>query len=437
MSTSQAVAAKDPKIRQARKVVEQLFGWHKPRDFAVRFWDGSTWEPDAGQDTKFTIVLKHVGSLRRMFWPPNDLAVGEAYLYGDIDIEGDLIAYTAMLRKMALRERTTGQKMSLGYKLWSLPRDDRKREMGRGPVQLDGTPQSPERAKKAISYHYDLSNDFFGKFLGDRMTYTSAVFDSPDEDLDAAQDRKHDLICRKLNLKEGERLLDIGCGWGGMVIYAAKHYGVHATGVTLSQRQAEYAQERIKAEGLEDRCKVEYRDYREVPEDQLYDKISTLEVLEHLGENQYPVYFGKAYRLLRPGGIIAIQQITLTGPNPLLKWRKFIRAYIFPDGELTPVSATQREAEKAGFEVRDVASYRESYAITLRKWLKTLHEKRDECLALVDEPSYRAFLIYIAGAAAGYECNMYNVHQTVVIKAHPDGKSDLPLTRSEWLGQTF
>ncbi len=285
--------------------------------------------------------------------------------------------------------------------------------------------------RDAIAYHYDVSNEFFRLFLDPRMVYTSSYFQTPDDTLAQAQEQKLDYICRKLRLAPGERFLDMGCGWGGLITYAAEHYGAIATGVTLSRAQAEFAQQEIDRRGLSQRCRVEFADYRDFKSSKLFDKIATVEVLEHTEEFMLPGYFRKVKELLRPGGSLLLQAITLTGPKPVAKWRKFITHYVFPDGRSRPVSTLAREGENAGLEVRDVESLREHYAATLKFWLSNLERHHNEATTVCDESTYRAFRLYLAGAAYGYITAIYNVHQTLFVKSD-DGKSGYPLTRHEW-----
>src|SRR5215469_13704931 len=239
------VTSKDHAVLASFDFLAEVLAGYGARDFAVRAWEGTVWEADAGQPTRFTLVLQHPGAIRKMFWPPRPYTLGEAYIYEDIDIEGDLHAFFRVLTH--LREMRPGLWKRLRWmrRLFTLPGDERPRA-GRLKADLRGTFHSRERDRQAISYHYDGSNEFYQLWLDRRMVYTCAYFAEPDEDLDSAQERKLDYVCRKLNLQPGERLLDLGCGWGGLVMYAAEHYGVQARGVTLSRQQTEWAQERIR-----------------------------------------------------------------------------------------------------------------------------------------------------------------------------------------------
>jgi cyclopropane-fatty-acyl-phospholipid synthase len=413
-------------------VLQELVGDYQPRDFAVRFWDGTFWEPEPGQSVRFTLVLNHPGALRKMFWPPRGLSLGKAYIYDDFDVHGDMVAFMLLGRHLAFRrqELSVARKLRLGWRLWNLPRVERP-QLGRQQASLSGEVHSIERDRAAISYHYDTSNEFFEKFLGPRVIYTSAVWDRPDEDLQTAQTRKLDSLFRKLRLKPGERLLDIGCGWGAPLIHAVRNFGVEGLGVTLSAKQAEWARNKIKEAGLDKRCRIEVCDYRQLDGRQPFDKIVMMEVGEHFGADQFAGYFRKCFELLRPGGALAIQQITLFGHEGMPLARDFSQHYIFPDGELVPISTLVRDAEKAGFDVRDVESIREHYRLTLKHWLGNLEAHHDELVELTDEATYRTFRLYLAGARMGFLTNVYNLHHLLVIK--PDKfDSQVPLSRRDW-----
>ena len=238
--------------------------------------------------------------------------------------------------------------------------------------------------------------------------------------------------CRKLRLQPGERLLDIGCGWGGLAIHAAKHYDVEALGITLSQPQVDLARERIEEAGLEDRCQVEYLDYRGVTPEQPFDKLVSVGMFEHVGEAKMRVYFEQAWDLLRPQGLFLNHAIARPGWQPSSKNRDtFSNHYVFPDGELVPVSLSSQVAEEIGFEVRDVESLREHYALTLRRWVRRLESRYDEALRHVDEVTYRVWRLFMSGSAHGFESGRLNVYQTLLVKPGPGGESGLPLTRED------
>ncbi len=302
------------------------------RDFAVRLWDGRRVEPSRGEPERFTLVLAHPGSLRALLWPPTQLNMAEAYVFGDVDIEGDIHGVFGLADAL-LVERRWGlfDRLGLARRLLSLPSERRPR-VGRGAAELRGRRFSIGRDRQAVTYHYDTSNEFFASYLDERMVYTCAYFGSPDDDLDTAQLRKLDLVCRKLRLREGERLIDIGCGWGGLMIHAAGHYGVDAVGITLSEPQAELATERIRAAGLEDRCRIEVRDYRSLDAPESFDKVVSICMFESVGEELLPDFFARARALLKPGGVFLNQgvarsyqfeQTARRGPS-------FMERYVFP-----------------------------------------------------------------------------------------------------------
>ena len=285
-------------------LLQDLLGSVQRRDFAVRFWDGSMWRPDpeSQEPARFTIVLQHPGALRKMFLPPNDLTLGEAYIYNDFDIEGDIEAVFQLAEQFTGNRWGKLEQARFGKRLLSLPNTGQDRSAD-ASAKLRGTRHSKERDRQAVAYHYNRSNEFYALWLDSRMVYSCAYFMNSDDDLDTAQEQKLEYICRKLRLHPGERLLDIGCGWGGLVMYAAQHYGVKAFGITLSETQAELAQRRIEEAGLTGKCKVEVRDYREVTEADSFDKIVSVGMFEHVGESLLPTYFKQAWQLLRPGGV--------------------------------------------------------------------------------------------------------------------------------------
>lgn len=441
MQTEQ-ILTQDKNVRISLSILQKIFSNYQPRNFAVRFWEGSLWNPEPGQQALFTMVLQHPGALRKMFLRVNEVTLGEAYIYNDFDIEGDIEAAFGMadylLQKGGVR-LSLAQKIYLGKQLLKLPSDSKQR-VGRQAVQLKGTLHSKERDRQAVTYHYNVSNDFFALWLDKRMVYSCAYFISPDEDLDVAQERKLDYICRKLRLKRGERLLDIGCGWGGLIIHAAKKYGVSALGITLSQPQALFANERINREGLSELCRVELCDYRDIEEPEGYDKLVSVGMFEHVGESMLPEYFGRAWRLLKTGGVFLNHGLASGLKMPVIDSTQtdrrkssvtFSDKYIFPDSQLVPVSTTLRIAEGCGFEVRDVESLREHYMHTLRHWRRLLETHHDKVCKLTDEPTYRIWRLNHAGSAIGFQTGRHTIYQTLLVKPAL-GESKLPLTRTDW-----
>lgn len=411
-------------------LLRELINPEMTEHMGVRLWDGTQWPDENPRPT--TIVLKHPGALRSMLFPGTEVGLGEAYLYDDFDVEGDLEAVFALASNLAQDMSGIMQKLRTVHNVSRLPSTRRHRSVQRGPATLKGKRHSLERDRQAVTYHYDVSNDFYALWLDQHMVYSCAYFHSEDEDINTAQERKLDYICRKLRLRPGQRLLDIGCGWGGLVIFAAMHYGVDATGITLSQPQADLANARIAEAGLESRCRVDVRDYREITEPESYDALVSIGMFEHVGASLLPTYFNQALILLKSGGVFLNHGIAINALVRSRKGRTFSDAYVFPDGELTPISISLTAAEEAGFEVRDVESLREHYALTLRKWVSRLEAHHEQALQYVDEPTYRVWRLFMSASAYGFSSNRNNVYQALLVKPDEIGRSNLPLTRTDW-----
>jgi cyclopropane-fatty-acyl-phospholipid synthase len=416
----------EPHSLISAEVLERLLADYPRRDFQVRLWDGTTWGTET--QPRFTMVLKHLGALSAMFFSPNELKLGEAYINDDFDIEGDIEAAFELGDYVLAQEGSQWESLGFNERLQKVPTNDRSRP---GPhlVKLRGSVHSKERDQTAVTYHYDQPAEFYALWLDRRMVYSCAYFATPEEDLDSAQQRKLDYICRKLRLRPGERLLDIGCGWGGLIMHAAAHYGVQAIGITLSVPQAEMARQRLRESGLNDRCRVEVADYRDIDHDQ-YDKIVSVGMFEHVGEALLPEYFQRAWELLRPGGVFLNHGIAYSATYQR-RGPSFSDRYVFPDGELVPISTSLRAAELSGFEVRDVESLREHYALTLHHWVQRLESHAEEARRITDDTTYRIWRLYMAGAAHKMRRNQLNVYQALLAKPML-GKSGLPLTREDW-----
>lgn len=427
-------------------VLERIFP--APRSFSIRLWDGSRL-PAAGQPA-FNLALNHPGALRHMLKPPIELSLGEAFIYGDFDIEGDIFSAFSLVEDIATRTLKAGELIRITLGLLSLPGSRPLLAKGRGPAYLSGVRHSRARDRAAIQYHYDVGNDFYALWLDRRMQYSCAYFPTGKEDLDTAQERKLEYICRKLRLKPGERLLDIGCGWGGLAMYAAEKYGVNVLGVTLSKNQAAYANEQIARENRRE-VSVRLQDYRDLGAEP-FDKIVSVGMFEHVGRDHLPEYFTQVYRLLKPGGLflnhgiscrsdLRHRAIATQSAQKDSVWERFIarqvlgvgsfsQRYVFPDGELSPVSEVNAVAEAAGFEVRDVENLREHYALTLRHWVNRLEARRDQATEVVGEVTYRTWRLFMSASVQGFESGRINVNQTLLSKPL-NGKVDLPFSRAD------
>ncbi len=415
-------------------LLKTLLEDYQPRDFAVRFWDGTQWEAEPGEPARFTLVLLHPGSLRRMFWPPKRITLFEAYVFGDFEVEGDLESFLLVAKHMREQKRSVLDRLRLAARLYRLPRYDWPRLTWK-PPKLRGAYRSLERDQLAVDYHYSMSNDFFALWLDSSMEYTCAYFGTPDDDLETAQKRKRDHTCRKLRLRPGDRVLEMGCGWGGFAIHAAKHYGARVLALNISRPQVEWANERIRNQGLEGSCRVELRDYRQVNEPGSFDKVVAMGLLEHVGESM-AVYFKKAWDHLKPGGVFLSHGIGMNYHEPMPRRPGFAQRYLFPDGELLPISRNLRFAEQVGFEVRDVECFRDHYVLTLRHWLRGLEAHADEAKRLTDEVTYRIYRLYLAASAAGFRTGLLHHYQALLLKPDHAGASGLPLTRDDWYAET-
>ncbi len=441
---SSAAIVDNGAVSRCRAVLTALFGEPHQRPFDVRFWDGTV---DRGKNARapFTLVLNRPAALRRMLLPPNELSIVESYIAGDVDIDGSMEAASMLGWAIGDRLRSplaVARVVRLLLRLPGQAEDDLAAIRFPEHARKLGPRHAPVRDAAAIHYHYDVGNDFYKLWLDQRMVYSCAYFRSAEDSLDAAQEAKLDLVCRKLRLEPGERLLDIGCGWGGLILYAAEHYGVDATGITLSENQAALAKERIEKAGLGTRCRVEIRDYRTLSAADGYDKISSIGMVEHVGESHLPAYFAAAFRALKPGGLFmnhGIVSLSLPRPRPLREkifrkfWKveAFIDTYVFPDSKLTAAHDVIAAAEGAGFEVRDVESLREHYAMTLRHWVRTLEEKKDDATALVGNHHFRIWRLYMAASANAFATAAINVIQTLLAKPDARGHSNIPLTRED------
>jgi cyclopropane-fatty-acyl-phospholipid synthase len=396
---------------------------------SVRFWDGSTLE---GESTTPVAVMRSPRALAYLLRAPNQIGLARAWVMGALDVEGELEAM------LAVRNRFAGVALSAVERLKLAAAALRTAPavlLERAPLpSIEAAPRrgrrhSLARDRTAVRHHYDVSNDFYRLVLGPSLTYSCAYFESRDDTLEAAQQQKHELICRKLRLTPGERLLDIGCGWGSLLLHAASHHGVRGVGVTLSEPQAQLARQRVSKHGLSDQVEIRVSDYREIS-DGPFDKIVSVGMYEHVGASELRQYASTVARLLAPGGLFLNHGITLLNSEPP-RHPTFISRYIFPDGELHPVTAIQSAMRYAGFEVRDVESLREHYPLTLRRWLANLEADRRKAVALVGPERERAWRLYLVVSAVGFEDGEISVYQ--VLGARQGADHGLPLTRADLL----
>ncbi|MFD6169499.1 class I SAM-dependent methyltransferase [Streptomyces coeruleorubidus] len=416
----------------------QLLG--APLPVRIRAWDGS----QAGPPGAPTLVVRDRRALRRLLWKPGELGLARAWVAGDLDIDGDL--YTTLdLLAGHIWERDEDAR-TLAQAL----RDPEVRAAVRGLVKLAGTPLPPapprEEARRprrnlhtkrtdrrAISHHYDVGNDFYEIVLGPSMVYSCAYWPSPESTLEQAQHDKLELVCRKLGLGPGQRLLDVGCGWGSMAVHAAREHGVSVVGVTLSQEQAAYARKRVADEGLTDKVEIRVQDYRDV-RDGPYDAISSIGMAEHVGAERYLDYATDLHGLLKPGGRLLNHQIARRPQRDETAYDvdAFIDSYVFPDGELQPIGVTVAQLERAGFEVRDVESIREHYALTLRRWVARLEADWQRAVQLTSPGRARVWRLYMAASALGFEHNRIGVNQVLAVRTPESGESGMPLRARTW-----
>jgi cyclopropane-fatty-acyl-phospholipid synthase len=418
--SAERFASSDPHARIAVAVLRRLFGGLYAREFGIALWDGT--RVVGAQAERFVLCVNAPAALRAAFSPPIELSAGRAFGAGLLDVEGDL--------ECAVDTLYRAQASLRGFDLVRFVRLVRRLpKTGMPPLReakLRGRLHSRARDRAAIHFHYEQPIEFYQSFLDRAMVYSCAYWDAGTETLDDAQSAKIDYTLRKLRLRTGERLLDIGCGWGTLVTRAAQ-LGARALGITLSRSQYREARQRIAAAGMEHRAHVELRDYRQLRGER-FDKIVSIGMFEHVGRKLFARYFRAAYDALRPGGLFLNHAISdRAGGTP----SAFIRRFIFPDGELVPVSEALAVAERAGFEVRDVESLREHYARTLRAWVGNLERNRAEAVAAAGEVSYRLWRLYLAGSAQGFSTGRIVVYQSLLAKPDADGRADLPATRRD------
>jgi cyclopropane-fatty-acyl-phospholipid synthase len=403
-------------------LVHDVLGGGVP--IAVEAYDGSRSGP---VDAPATIVIRSPDALRRIVTAPGELGLARAYVSGDMELQGSIWALLELRDRIPDVQLEPKMMLRLVRELGGW-REVRPLQPPDEEVRLRGRRHSKARDAAAISHHYDVSNAFYRLVLGPSLTYSCAVWHDPDDTLEAAQANKYELICRKLDLRPGMRLLDVGCGWGGMVMHAAQNHGAQAVGITISRQQAELAEKRVAEAGLSDQVQIRVQDYREVA-DGPYDGISSIGMFEHVGEARLAEYFECLRRLVRPEGRLLNHGISrpARSEKARLPRRSFINRYVFPDGELHEVGRVISITQDAGFEVRHVESLREHYALTLRRWVANLEAHWDEAVAEVGAPRARVWRLYMAGSAVGFEAGRTQIHQVLSVPREPSGGSGVPL----------
>jgi cyclopropane-fatty-acyl-phospholipid synthase len=424
---------------------------HVRMGIAVRLWSGPTFRVGAGTESAagagsaaaeppFVLWFRTPGAVVSLVLGRDPLRLADMYFRGEVDIEGDLFAALSLRDHLEEMNLSPVERLSAFFMAWKL------RSLNHGVVAARGSPavhdarerahthgravraHSKDENRAAIQFHYDVSNEFYKLWLDRAMVYSCGYFERVDEGIDAAQEGKLEHICRKLLLQPGERLLDIGCGWGALVIHAARRHGVRAHGITLSGKQLELARARIAAAGLEDRVTVELRDYRELEGEAVYDKVASVGMFEHVGLKNLPVYFDTVRRILKPGGLFLNHGIT----HEHAGWQRdlsaeFINRYVFPDGQLDAVSNIQRFMESACFEIADVEGLRAHYALTLRAWVERLERYRARALEYVSEATYRVWRLYMAACALEFESGSLGIYQ--ILARRRGAEAPMPLTR--------
>jgi cyclopropane-fatty-acyl-phospholipid synthase len=414
------------------EALERLFRAFDGR-MAVRLWTGRTLLLGSGSDDTtpppFTLYCRTPHVVRNLLGGGDPLRLADAYFRGELDIEGDFFAALGLkdhLKMLRLPWQDRWRVLLTTLRLRSAAAFDSARASLLAPQVQD---HSKAENREAIGFHYDVSNEFYRLWLDERMVYSCAYFERPDLTLEQAQVAKLEHICRKLQLTPGESLLDVGCGWGALVMHAARHHGVTAHGITLSEQQLQETQARIHAAGLSGRVTVELRDYRDLPGEGVYDKVASVGMFEHVGLKNLPVYFATLFRQLRPGGLLLNHGIThyVEGWDKTLS-TDFINRYVFPDGQLDTVGNIQRHMERADFELLDVEAWRPHYALTLRHWVARLEARHAEALAHVSEATYRVWRLYMAACALEFESGDIGVYQLLAARRVPGGTT-VPMSR--------
>ncbi len=434
------VLVSEQRLIDGARVIFEHVGKLLDIQVSVRLWDGSVIPLGHDVDSPFYISISGPNVLASILKHPSSETVLRLYSLGLVDLNGgDIISFMQVVRKKGENRQKIGQmnKGLLLRQLWPFLFVPAKKLVVEHEYSDDemGRVESKRSNKDYIQFHYDISNEFYSLFLDPEMLYSCAYFTTPETTLAHAQLDKLDMICRKLRLKPGEQMLDIGCGWGALVCHAAQHYGVEAHGVTLSQKQHDFAQEKIRRLGLQNRVTIELRDYQTLTGS--YDKISSIGMFEHIGLENMSKYFDKINDLLRDRGILLNHGIARRAKTSSKAWRKvrpeqkLLKKYIFPGSGLDSIGHTVDLLQVAGFEIHDVEGWREHYAKTCKIWHDALVERREQAIEHVGPEKYRLWLLYLAGVAIAFSQGSTHVYQVVASKHAARGFSELPLTRKD------
>ncbi|MFG2944046.1 class I SAM-dependent methyltransferase [Streptomyces adustus] len=404
-----------------------------PLPLRLRAWDGSETGPADGP----VVVVRSRRALRRLLWQPGELGLAQAYVTGELDVDGDLAealrAMWAAVREHALHP----PRLTLADRTRALGTAARLGAVGPRPAdpasqaRLRGAPHSRARDRAAVSHHYDLSNDFYRLLLDDTMAYSCGYWpgEEPHATAERSQHAKLELVCRKLGLVPGSRLLDIGCGWGSLALYAAEEHKAQVTAVTLAHEQAAHVRARVRERALEHRVEVVCQDYRDIGGG-AYDAVASVEMGEHVGDAEYPAFTAALHRLVRPGGRVLVQQMSRGAGAP--GGGAFIETYIAPDMHMRPLGETVSLLEGAGLEVRSVESLREHYVRTVAAWHRTLEDRWSDVVRLVGEETARVWRLYLVGGALAFEQRRMGVDQILSVRPTADGASGMPATPAPW-----
>jgi cyclopropane-fatty-acyl-phospholipid synthase len=409
----------------AHQVLSYLFSDYLG-SFVIHLWNDSKLR--IGNDfAEFTLKIKDASVLRDLILFRDPIRLAEAYFDGSIEVDGDFNAALGLRHYLEQLKLPLSKKLSLALKVLLLNKHPSSQ-----PIKFARDGELPrQNSKDSIAFHYDISNEFYQLWLDKRMIYSCAYFEHPLQSLEQAQCNKLDYICRKLRLQAGEHFLDIGCGWGALACWAAKHYGVRAHGITLSQSQYEHACAEVIKQNLQGQVTIELRDYRELARSAAYDKISSIGMFEHVGIKNLPTYFSIVNHLLKPNGLFLNHGITTdeSGWGHCVSSR-FINRHVFPDGELETISVIQSLMEDAKFEISDVEGLRPHYALTLRHWVHRLEQHYEDAVNLVGERNYRIWRLYMTGCALQFEQGQTGIYQILAVRKN-NSFSPLPLTRRD------